>query len=276
MTGVDTRLLGIPYTLGALGTVAALGTLASRARPPAGKALGSIALAALITLPTVGPRLISGVDIATEGVYLGYPVVQDPEVQYANQTSFATSLRNEWRTLAWMRRELPADARVLAENAPLVSTASGLASPQSGRRLALFNPLPTPVHLDALSFLTRTDLEELGATHLYVTPSLLEKLDAQARADLEDPEQFRLLARQVSASGEPLLVYEVQPGAGARIAQPGEFPAACGAGPPRADPNSLRVSIISAASDRASDLRSRTRRCGSRYIHAPDQYRGQL
>ncbi|MCY3906988.1 MAG: hypothetical protein OXF63_07045, partial [Anaerolineaceae bacterium] len=214
VTGVDTRLLGIPYTLAALGTVAALGTLVSRARPTAVKAVASLALATLVTLPTVAPRLVSGMDIATQGVYLGYPVVQDAEVQYANQTSFATSLRDEWRTLAWMRRELPADARVLAENAPLVTTASGLASPQSGRQLALFNPLPTPVHLDALRFLSRIDLEELGATHLYVTPSLLRKLDAQARADLEDPGQFRLLTSQVSASGAPLLVYEVQPGAG--------------------------------------------------------------
>ena len=223
VTGVDTRLLGIPYTLAALGTVAALGTLARRVRIPAATAVGSVALAALVTVPTVAPRLIGGVDIATQGVYLGYPVVQDPEVQYANQTSFAASLRDEWRTLDWMRRELPADARVLAANAPLVSTASGLASPQSGRHLALFNPLPTPVHLDALRFLSRIDLETLDATHVYVTPSLLEELDERARADLDDPKQFRLLASQVSASGEPLLVYEAQPGAGRDTPSPASF-----------------------------------------------------
>ena len=223
VTGVDNRLLGIPYTLAALGAVAALGTLVSRVRPKAVKAVASLVLAALVTLPTVAPRLVSGVDIATQGVYLGYPVVQDAEVQYANQTSFATSLRDEWRTLAWMRRELPADARVLAENAPLVSTASGLASPQSGRQLVLFNPLPTPVHLDALRFLSRIDLEELGATHLYVTPSLFGRLDEQARADLDDPGQFRLLTSEVSARGETLQIYEVLPGAGREAPSPASF-----------------------------------------------------
>ncbi len=223
VTGVDTRLLGIPYTLAALGAVSALGTLASRARPTAATAVGSVVLAALVTVPTVAPRLISGVDIATQGVYLGYPVVQDAEVQYANQTSFAASLRDEWHALAWMRRELPDDARVLAENAPLVAATTGLASPQSGRGLALFNPLPTPVHLDALRFLSRIDLEALDATHIYVTPSLLGQLDAQARADLDDPKQFRLLASHVSASGEPLLVYAVQPGAGREQPSPASF-----------------------------------------------------
>ena len=118
VTGVDTRLLGIPYTLAALGAIAALGTLVRRARPVAARAVGGVALVALIAVPTAAPRLVSGADIAAQGVYLGYPVVQDPEVNYANQTSFAASLRDEWRALDWMRHELPTDARVLAENAP--------------------------------------------------------------------------------------------------------------------------------------------------------------
>ena len=223
VTGVDTRLLGIPYTLAALGAIAALGTLVRRARPVAARAVGGVALVALIAVPTAAPRLVSGVDIAAQGVYLGYPVVQDPEVNYANQTSFAASLRDEWRALDWMRHELPTDARVLAENAPLVSTATGRASPQSGRRLALFNPLPTPLHLDALKFLTRVDLEELEVTHLYLTPALLSRLDAQARAALDDPRQFRLLTSQVSASGDPLTIYEIQPGAGREAPDPASF-----------------------------------------------------
>ena len=119
VTGVDTRLLGIPYTLAVLGAVAALGALIRRARPVAARAVGGVALAALIAVPTAAPRLVSGVDIAAQGVYLGYPVVQDPEVNYANQTSFAASLRDEWRALNWMRHEMPTDARVLAENSPL-------------------------------------------------------------------------------------------------------------------------------------------------------------
>ena len=214
VTGVDSRLVGLPYVLATLGVIAGLGTFAGRLRTAAGSQMAAVAIAALVVAPMAAPRTVSGLEIAAQGVYLGYPTVQDDLVRYANQTRFAGLLRDEWRALAWMRRELPDDARILAANAPLVSFATGRAAPQSGARLALFNPLPTPVHLDAMAFLARVDLEELGATHLYVTPVLLESMSAEARQALDDPEQFRLLASELSASGQPLRVFEIEAGAG--------------------------------------------------------------
>ena len=214
VTGVDSRLVSIPYVLVTLGVIAGLGTLASRARSAAGGQMASVAIVALAVVPMAAPRIVSGLEIATQGIYLGYPTAQDELVRYANQTRFAGLLRNEWRALAWMRRELPEGARILAANAPLVSFTTGHATPQSGRRLALFNPLPTPLHLDALTFLARVDLEDLNVTHLYVTPDDLASLSGRARQALDDAAQFRLVASEPSASGEPLRVYEIQPGAG--------------------------------------------------------------
>lgn len=214
VTGVDSRLVGIPYVLATLGVIGGLGAIAGRARVAAVRRVAAVAIALLVVAPTAAPRTVSGLEIAAEGVYLGYPKVQDELVRYANQTRFAGLLRDEWRALAWMRRALPEDARILAANAPLVSLATGRAAPQSGECLALFNPLPAPVHLDALAFLARVDLEELGATHLYVDSTLLESMSAEARQALDDPEQFRLLASELSASGRPLRVFAIEPGAG--------------------------------------------------------------
>ena len=214
VTGVDTRLIGIPYVLATLGVLAWLGTLVCRFRPAVAGNVASVALVALVVLPTAAPRTVSGLAISSQGIQLGYPTVQDAHVRYANRTRFAASLRDEWQALDWMRRELPVDARILAANAPLVSLATGRVTPQSGSRLALFNPILTPLYLDALTSLARVDLEELNATHLYATPSLRMSMDAETRAALDDPEQFRLLTSQVSASGAPLEVYALEPGAG--------------------------------------------------------------
>ena len=222
VTGVDTRLIGIPYVLAALGTVAALGTIANRLRPPARHA-ASAAMAVLIVVPTAVPRTISGLEISTRGIYMGYPTVQDDLVRYANQTRFADALRDQWRALDWMRRELPDDARVLATNAPLVSMATGRTTPQSDRRLALFNPLLTPLYMDALRFLARQDLQDLNATHLYVTPDLLNNLDSETRTALEDPRQFRLLHSPLSTGGARLAIYEIQPDAGRESPSPSSF-----------------------------------------------------
>lgn len=223
VTGVDSRLVGIPYVLATLGVIAGLGTFAGRAHSAAGRHVAAVAIVALVVVPIAAPRSISSLEIAIQGIDLGYPKAQDELVRYANQTRFAGLLRNEWRALAWMRRELPKDARILAANAPLVSFATGRATPQSGERLALFNPLPTPLHLDALTFLARVDLEQLDATHLYVTPDLLAGMSDEARLALDDAAQFRLLASELSATGEPLRVYEVQPGAGSETPSASSF-----------------------------------------------------
>ena len=223
VTGVDSRLLWIPYTLAALGGIASLGTLANRVRPTAAGHVAGGVLFALVVLPTAAPRTVSSLEISVQGIYLGYPVVQHDVVRYANQTRFAASLRDQWRVLDWMRRELPGDARILAMNAPIVSLATGRATPQSDSRLALFNPLLTPRYLDALKFLAQVDLQDLDVTHLYVTPDLLNNLDAEARTALDDPRHFRLLTSQPSSSGASLLVYEIQPGAGQASPSPSSF-----------------------------------------------------
>ena len=222
-TGIESRPLSNTYTLAALGSVTALGVLLRRLRRAHVGALAGLVLVTFVAIPTAAPRLIGSVDLSLQGIYLGYPQLQDPKVRYANQTRFASALRDEWRALDWMRRELPDGARVLAANAPFVSMATGLPAPQSGSRLAVFNPLDTPLQLDALKFLARIDLEELGVTHLYATPQILDQLDARSRTALADPQQFHLLTRQTSAGGEPLSVYAIQPNAGLDAPDPASY-----------------------------------------------------
>ena len=214
VTGPESRLIAIPYQLAMLGVLAWLGMLIHRIRSAPARQVGSAALIALVIVPTAAPRTVSAVELSAQGIHLGYPIVQDELVRYANQTRFAASLRDEWRALDWIRRELPIDSRILTANAPLMALATGRSAPQAGRHLAVFNPVLPPVYLDALTHLARVDLEELDTTHLYVTAEQFEAMDADARESLDDPSQFVLLTSQLSASGAPLRVYEIQPGAG--------------------------------------------------------------
>ncbi len=213
VSGIDTRLLDMPYTLVAWGALIGVGALAARVRR-GWLALGAGALvAAVVAAPTVVPRAVASVDIASQGVDLDYPTVHDPVTRYANPTRFARALGDEWPALDWMRQRLPDDARVLAADPPLVSLATGLAAPMSGPGLVLFNPLETPAFLDATEFLAGADLRALGVTHVYVTPKLEDGLDRRARAALTNGERFRLLFEQSDAAGRGWRVYEARPSA---------------------------------------------------------------
>ena len=223
VSGIDTRLFDIPYTLAVLGTLIALGLVIAKVKWAALRIGIGVTLTALITVPTTAPRLIGSFDNASQGVDLGYPTMHNDQVRYANPTRFASALRDQWPALTWMRDSLPTEARVLSTNPPLVSLATGLAAPMSGDDLGLFNPLNTPVHIDATTFLSRDDLDALKPTHLYTTPDLIERLDPTALAALNDPRQFRLLAEQLSVGGQALRVYEIQPSAGVTATNAASF-----------------------------------------------------
>ena len=223
VSGIDTRLFDIPYALAALGTLIGLGLVIAKIKPAGLRIALGVALTALIAVPTTAPRLIGSVNNAIQGIDLGYPTIHNEQIRYANPTRFASALREQWPALMWMRDSLPTEARVLSTNPPLVSLATGLAAPMSGNDLGLFNPLDTPVYMDAITFLAQDDLDTLKPSHLYTTPDLIERLDQTAIAALNDPYQFRLLTEQRSLSGQVLRVYEIQPSAGVTATNAASF-----------------------------------------------------
>ena len=223
VSGIDTRLLDIPYALAALGTLIGLGLVIAKIKPVGLRIALGVALTAMIAVPTTAPRLIGSGNNAIQGIDLGYPTIHSDQIRYANPTRFAAALRDQWPALIWMRDSLPTEARVLSTNPPLVSLATGLAAPMSGNNLGLFNPLNTPVYMDAITFLAQDDLDTLKPSHLYTTPDLIERLDQTALAALNDPYQFRLLTEQRSLSGQALRVYEIQPSAGVTTTHPASF-----------------------------------------------------
>lgn len=213
VSGVDPRLLTLAYALAAIGTVCALAMAAARLPMP-WRWLGGTMIVVFLVAPTVLPRLVSSVRLAQQGIDVGYPRVHDPIVRTDNPTRYAAVLREEWPALDWMRRWLPTSARVLALDPSLVSMTSGLPAPMSGRTIALFNPLPAPAFVDATTYLARQDLEDLGVTHVYVTPALVERLASSARLALQDATQFREVFRHVTPRGGELRVVEVLSQAG--------------------------------------------------------------
>jgi hypothetical protein len=223
VSGIDTRLFDIPYALAALGTLIGLGLVIAKIKPAGVRIALGVALATLIAVPTTAPRLIGSVNNAIQGIDLGYPTIHNDQIRYANPTRFASALRDQWPALIWMRDSLPTEARVLSTNPPLVSLATGLVAPMSGNDLGLFNPLDTPVYMDAITFLSQDDLDTLKPSHLYTTPDLIERLDQTALDALNDPSQFRLLTEQRSLSGRALRVYELQPSAGVTTTHAASF-----------------------------------------------------
>ena len=58
------------------------------------------------------------------------------------------------------------------------------------------------MYQDALRYLHRDDLSEMGITHLHITDRLEKALTSQARNLLSDPAHFKLMADLSSISGE--------------------------------------------------------------------------
>ena len=179
-----------------VGTGALVGGLSGKRRGLVVLAFGLFAL-----LPTVVPRAVSGVQLALGGLNLGHPAGTHSVDRFAVRTQFGSALEANWDFYEWLARTLPNEARLLTTQPAVIASLAGVASPTSGRHLQSLAQYVTPVYEDALRFLHRDDLEEMGITHLHVTNAHAEALTPEARRLLDDPAHFKLLADMRSAVG---------------------------------------------------------------------------
>ncbi|MCY4108330.1 MAG: hypothetical protein OXG11_04785, partial [Chloroflexi bacterium] len=99
----------------------------------------------------------------------------------------------------------------------------GVTPPTPGSRLRVLPPILTPVYEDALRFLNRYDMAEMGITHLHVTDALEESLSPPARGLLKDPMHFRPIVDMRSVSGTRHRIFKLMPGAGAEDTMPASY-----------------------------------------------------
>ena len=192
-----------------VGTGALVGGLSGKRR-----GLAILALGLFVLLPTIVPRAISGTQLALSGLDIGHPAGASSVDRFAVRTQFGSMLEANWDVYEWLARSLPTDARLLTAQPAAIASLAGVRSPTSGRGLQSLAQYATPVYEDALRFLHRDDLAEMGITHLHVTDAHAEALTPAARRLLDDPAHFTLLADLRSAAGLRHRVFEVRPGAG--------------------------------------------------------------
>ncbi len=220
--GSDARLLGVTTALASMTAMAAIGAWTARAaRAP--RVMVAVALLALVVLPSALPRMVSGSQLAGQGIDLSYPRVRDKIHRHYNSTVVAGSLRADWMVYDWMRRSLPREARVLSPAPPTLVAATGRVAPTSTRDLAVFDYVLTHTYYDALNFLSRDDLSALGVTHLHVTSESLASMEPSGRRALTQPQRFRLIHETSDELGKTHWVYAVTPGAGQPEVEPGSY-----------------------------------------------------
>ena len=226
---LDARFVELAFLLMVVAGLASIGIWIARLPTYASAALQVVVLV-LVLIPTGLPRGVSGTAIAAQGWDLGYPRVHDPGNRVLNPTGFAAELRSNWPAYAWMRQNLPGDARVLTPHAPVLAAATGRPAPTSPPETAAFDELATPAYLDALRFLNRDQLDRLNASHLHVTPGVEADLHADARRALADPAQFRLIQAFEGDAASGHRIYEIAAGAGVPDPDPSSFAALAGIG----------------------------------------------
>ena len=187
-------------------------------------------LLSLFSLPTGLPRAVSGVHLA----------LKDLEVVGSSRgRRLGASLPRpdrHWGWETWKRagsytpgysQSLPTEARLLTPRPHTeLRQPRALRSPISHRDHQMFligYPRPRGSTEDALRFLHRDDLADLGVTHLHVTDQLEADFAPSARRLLGDPRHFRLLAEVPTSSGERHRVFEVQSGAGTTEVDPSSY-----------------------------------------------------
>ncbi len=210
----DARILFLASATAAFAAVAGTSSLMDRLEGWQ-RNFAIAALFLLGILPTALPRATAGMRLAVEeGFAVGQPVVQGPGHPYVGQTRLRKEIDKNWDFYALIARALPNDTRLLTPYPVVAAGVAGVASPTSGRSLQILAARNTPVYQDALRYLHRDDLSEMGITHLHITDRLEEALTSQARDLLSDPAHFKLMADISSISGERHRVFEVMPGAG--------------------------------------------------------------
>ena len=218
----DQRIIWLATAVAMYAALAGVGALVSGLRGMR-KGLAVLSLGVFALLPTIVPRAISGAQLALGGLELGHPAGAQTEDRFAVRTQFGPALEANWDFYEWLAGSLPTEARLLTTQPAAVASLTGIAAPTSGRDLQSLAQYATPVYEDALRFLHRDDLAEMGITHLHVTDAHADGLTQEARQLLNDPTQFKLLADMRSASGARHRVFEVQRGAGTAEVAPASY-----------------------------------------------------
>ena len=199
-----------------IGALAGVGTLIGALRGRGRRLLAALAFGLLVLVPTGLPRAVDGVQLALSELKVANAAADDTGHHYRDRMRYGQELEANWELYAWLARSLPKEARLLTPNAVVSASAAGIASPTSHRAYQMFiENYETWVYEDALRFLHRDDLADLGITHLHLTDDLAANLDPAAMRLLDDPRHFRLLVEIATSSGVRHWIYEVMPGAGA-------------------------------------------------------------
>lgn len=223
----DSRILTMASAIAAFTALTALGSLLKSTRGR-WRIVATLAVATFAMLPIVVPRATAGVRLASQGFGVGQPGAADSGYPLVDQTPsrrelFRKHLGDNWDFYSWLSGFLPNDARLLTTHPAGSAAVAGVATPTSGRSLQVLSPRVTPVYEDALRYLHRDDLADMGATHLHVTDTWQGALSTEAQRLLDDTDHFRLIAEFRSISGRRHRVYEVVPGAGTVQIDPASF-----------------------------------------------------
>ena len=223
----EVRIFGLALVVATIGALAGLGALIGALRgsgAPGRRLLALALLGLLVLLPMSLPRAISGVQRALTDLETVDPETDASGHHYRDRAYFGAEVAANWEYYDWLRRSLPNDARLLSPRARLSATAAGIASPRSGRDLQVFSLwAATWVYADALRFLHRDDLADMGITHLHVTDQLAARMAPSARRLLDDPDHFTLLADIRTSPGMRHRIFQVLPGAGTTEVAPSSY-----------------------------------------------------
>ena len=249
------RIVTLVQAVVGIGALAGLGALVG-ALPGRRRLAAAGAVGLLVLLPSSLPRAVAGTRLAFHDLATANPAADASGHHYRDRLYFGGYLEANWEFYAWLRRALPTEARLLTPEAYVSATASGIASPRSGRDFQVFSSwTASHVYPDALRFLHRDDLADLGITHLHVSDPMAALLSPAARRLLDDPTHFTLLT-DIRTKGGRHRVFEVRPGAGTTAVDPSSYRALRRTVPPNAPiavlggpPGTHRVAVLSAFLD---------------------------
>ncbi len=222
----DARIYWLAVAVAGIGALVGLGALVGALQGRGRRLLAALAIGLLVLVPTGLPYAVGGVNLALRDLDVADPATDASGHHYRDRAYFGQLLEANWEFYAWLEGNLPTDARLLTslEHAPVTASAAGVASPLSHRDYQMFLfGYTTWVYEDALRFLYRDDLAELGITHLHLTDALAANFDPSARRLLDDPRHFRLLAEVPTSSSERHRIFEVMTGAGATSGAPASY-----------------------------------------------------
>ena len=222
----DQRIIWLTHAVAMIGALSGVCALVGALRGKGRRLLAALAVSLLVFLPTGLPRAVAGAHLAARDLEVVDPAADDSGHHYRDRTFFGAHLETNWEFYAWLKRSLPTEARLLTslEHAPVSAAAAGVASPLSHRDYQMFLfGYTTWVYEDALRFLHRDGLADMGVTHLHVTDALAANLEPSAKRLLDDPNHFQLVADIQTGSGARHRVFQVMPGAGTTEIMPSSY-----------------------------------------------------